>query len=60
MGKIQKEGKWAHELTEANKNQRVAVYLSLLRKQRRKSFLWKIVTDDEKWILYGNSKRKES
>ncbi|EFN77241.1 Histone-lysine N-methyltransferase SETMAR, partial [Harpegnathos saltator] len=31
MGKIQKEGKWVpHELTEADKNQRMAVYFSLL------------------------------
>ena len=61
MGKIQKEGKWVpHKLTETNKNQRVAACLSLLNKQRRKSFLWKIVTGDEKWILYDNPKRRKS
>jgi len=41
--------------TETNKNPRVFLFS----KQRRKSFLWKIVTGDEKWILYDNSKRKD-
>lgn len=61
MGKIQKEGKWIpHKLNESNKNQRLASCLSLLNRQRKKSFLWKIVTGDEKWIYYENPKRKKS
>jgi len=42
--KIQKERKWVpYKLTEVNKNEREEAYLSLLKKQHRKSFLWKIV-----------------
>lgn len=59
MGKIQtKKGIWVpHELGENNKNQWVTACLSLLNKQHRKSFLWQIITSDEKWIFYDNSKR---
>jgi len=32
----------------------------LLQGQKRKDFLHCIVTDDEKWIHYDNSKRKKS
>lgn len=61
MGKIQKLGKWLpHELSEANKKARIDICHSLLVKQQRKSFLWKIVTGDEKWIFYENPKRKHS
>jgi len=60
MGKVQKEGRWVpHELPEDNKNRRRDTALTLLLKFRKKSFLHKIITDDEKWIHY-NSKRKKS
>ena len=32
----------------------------LLERQRRKEFLLRIVTGDEKWVHYGNPKRRKS
>lgn len=61
MGKIQKYGKWVpHKLTEAQKNRRIDICHSFLVQHQRKSFLWKIVTGDEKWIYYENPKRKKA
>jgi len=61
IGKIQKEGKWVpHELSEDNKNLRRNTALTLLSKFRKKDFLHKIITGDEKWILYDNSKHRKS
>uniref|UniRef100_A0A1I7WA03 WW domain-containing protein n=1 Tax=Heterorhabditis bacteriophora TaxID=37862 RepID=A0A1I7WA03_HETBA len=34
--------------------------ISLLARQRKKNFLWKIDTGDEKWIMYDNPKRTHS
>lgn len=60
MGKIQKEGKWVpHELTEDHCERRSSICLALLSRQRKKSFLWQIVTGDEKWVYYDNPKRKK-
>lgn len=60
MGKILKEGKWIpHELSENVATQRLNTCVSLLAKQIKKSFLWKIVTGDEKWIYFTNPKRKK-
>ena len=59
MGKIRKETKWVpHFLTKDNKNSCLGICLNLHNKQHRKSFLWKIVTGDEKWIYFDNPKRK--
>lgn len=61
MGKIQKEGKWIpHELSPTAMSNRLSIAVSLLSKQKKKSFLWRIVTGDEKWIHYDNPKRKKS
>ncbi|KAL6268361.1 hypothetical protein P5V15_001495 [Pogonomyrmex californicus] len=61
MGKVQKEGRWVpHELSEDNKNRRRDTALTLLSKSRKKDFLHKIITGDEKWILYDNPKRRKS
>ncbi|KAL6255666.1 hypothetical protein P5V15_012913 [Pogonomyrmex californicus] len=61
MGKVQKEGRWVpHELSEDNKNCRRDTALTLLSKFRKKDFLHKIITGDEKWILYDNPKRRKS
>ncbi len=61
MKMIQKEGKWIpHELNQANIESRLLIFNSLLTRQRRWSFLHNIVTGDEKWIYYVNSKRKKS
>jgi len=52
MEKVQKEGRWVpHELSEDNKNRRGDIALTLLSKFRKKHFLYKIITGDEKWIL---------
>jgi len=61
MGKVQKEGRWVpHEMSEDKKNRRRDTALTLLSKYRKKDFLDKIITDNEKWILYDNSKRRKS
>lgn len=46
-----------HEFTETNKNHRSIAYLSLFNKQRKKSFLWQIVTGNKKLVLYNNPKQ---
>jgi len=60
MEKIQKEGKWVpHELIENAIANRLNISISLLARQK-KSFLWRIVTGNEKWIYFDNPKRKRS
>ncbi|KAG5318734.1 MOS1T transposase, partial [Pseudoatta argentina] len=46
LGMIQKQGHW--------------VPYELLQRQKRKGFLHRIVTGDEKWIHYDNPKRRKS
>lgn len=61
MGKIQKCGKWVpHELTERQQEKRKIVCEMLIERYKRKSFLHRIVTSDEKWIYFENPKRKKS
>jgi len=61
MGKVQKKGRWvSHELSEGNQNRRRDIALILLSKFRKKDFLHKIITGDEKWILCDNPKRRKS
>jgi len=61
MGKVEKEGRWIpHELSENNKNRWHDTALTLLSKFRKKIFCNKIITGDEKWILYDNPKRRKS
>ena len=61
MGKILKKGKCVpHALSKKNKNDRLEKCLNLYNKQHRKSFLWKIVTGDEKWTFYDNPKKREN
>jgi len=57
MGKVQKEGRWvSHELSKDNKNRRRDTVITSLSKFRKKDCLHKIITGDEKWILYDNPK----
>jgi len=61
MGKVSKLGRWVpHVLTDQNKWARyeACTQLKVLDKNRR--FLNRIITGDEKWILYDNPKRKRS
>jgi len=61
MGKVQKIGKWvSHELNDRQMERRQNTCQILLARQKRKSFLHRIVTGDEKWIYFQNPKRKKS
>ena len=61
MRKIQKIGKWVpHELNERQQENRKTTCEMLLARYKRKSFLHRIVTGDEKWIYFENLKRKRS
>lgn len=61
MGKIQKEGKWVpYQLEERDIERRKTTCEILLARQKRKGFLHRIVTGDEKWIYFDNPKRKKS
>ena len=54
-----KLGAWLpHDLTDPQKWQRSSVSASLLSRYERKSFLPRIVTGDEKWVLSVNTRRK--
>jgi [histone H3]-lysine36 N-dimethyltransferase SETMAR len=61
MGKIHKIGKWVpHELNKRQMENRKTTSEILLTRHKRKSFLHRIVTGDEKWIYFENPKRKGS
>ena len=47
-----------HVLTESNMRQRLTVCSSILTRHNQEPFLDRIVTDDEKWVLYINDLRK--
>jgi len=59
MGMIQKQGNWVpYELKPRDVEWRLFACEQLLERQRRKGFLHRIVTGDEKWIHYD--KRRKS
>jgi len=61
LGMIQKQGNWVpYELKPRDLERRFFTCEQLLQRQKRKDFLRRIVTGDEKWIYYDNSKRKKS
>ena len=61
IGKIQKEGKWVpYELKERDIEKRKTTRESFFDRFKRKSFLHRIVTGDEKWIYFDNPKCKKS
>lgn len=61
MGKIQKVGKWVpHQLNDRQQEARKTTCQILLARYKRKSFLHRIVTGDEKWIYFENPKRIKS
>jgi histone-lysine N-methyltransferase SETMAR len=47
-----------HSLTEWNKLDRVFAAISLLLSHEKEPFLNRIVTSDEKWIIYNNVRSK--
>lgn len=58
IGKVYRQGIWVpHLLSDMNKDQRRTICTSLLCRQRNDPFLRRIVTGDEKWVLYNNNKR---
>ena len=57
---IQKQGNWVpHELKPRDVERRFCMSEMLLERHKKKSFLHRIVTGDEKWIHYDNPKRKK-
>lgn len=58
IGKTKKLDKWVpHELTEQQKNRRLEIASSLVLRNKNDPFLERIITCDEKWILYDNRRR---
>jgi len=61
MGKILKEEKLVpHQLNKEQMENREVISEMLLQRHKRKSFLHRIVTGDEKWIYFENPKHKKS
>ncbi|GFS72383.1 mariner Mos1 transposase [Trichonephila clavipes] len=61
MGKVIKVCRWVpHELTGRQQENRNIVRKMLLARYKRKSYLHRIVTGDEKWIYFENPKRNRS
>lgn len=61
LGMIQKQGNWVpYELKPRNVERRFFTCEMLLARHKRKGFLHRIVTGDEKWIHYDNPKKKKS
>lgn len=61
LGFIQKLGNWVpYELKPRDVERRFCMSEMLLERHKKKSFLHRIVTGDEKWIHYDNPKRKKS
>lgn len=61
LGMIQKKGHWVpHELTPRDVERRLCISEMLLARYKKKSFLSRIVTGDEKWIYFDNPKRLKS
>lgn len=59
MGKIRKLGRWVpHQLNENQLKARIDACKKHLDEHKKHSFLYRIVTGDEKWVYYENPKRK--
>jgi len=60
LGMIQKQGHWVpYELKPRDVERRLFTCEQLLQRQKRKGFLHRIITGDQKWIRYDNPKRRK-
>lgn len=60
LGKTYRLSKWVpHTLLEVHKQQRVAACMSLLTRHRTASIFNRVLTSDEKWVLYDTPKRSK-
>ena len=60
LGKAYKLSKWVpHTLLDVHKKQRVAACMSLLSRHRTASIFNRVLTSDEKWVLYDTPKRSK-
>ena len=58
---IKKQRHWVpYELKSRDAERRFVTCERLLQRQKRKGFLHRLVTDDEKWTHYDNPKRRQS
>jgi histone-lysine N-methyltransferase SETMAR len=58
IGKVCKLSVWVpHKLTDENRTQRTTICSGLLSRQETDPFLERIITGDEKWVLYVNVQR---
>lgn len=58
IGKVRKLEKWVPStLTQENKTQRLVICSSLISRHNTDPFLDRILTCDEKWVLYNNIRR---
>lgn len=58
IGKVKKLQKWVpHQLNENCKNQRLSICSSLLLRNKNEALLKRIITCDEKWINFDNTRR---
>lgn len=61
MGYVSRYDIWLpHHLNEKNLIDRLSICSSLLNRNQESPFLKRIITGDEKWILYNNVRRKRS
>lgn len=61
LGYVSRLNVWVpHKLTEANLTTRISICDSLRKRQKNDPFLKRMITGDEKWIVYNNVVRKRS
>ncbi|XP_076058552.1 histone-lysine N-methyltransferase SETMAR-like [Oratosquilla oratoria] len=59
LRKVSKLRPWVpHDLTDNQRNQKLTICTSLFSRNSRHPFLERIITGDEKWVLYNNTQRK--